>query len=632
MPKTNRRMLWWAVAASVMTLVTAAMPLGFVVFTFFPGDVFPVPIPFVEIQSVFAMVGLWQAILLLAATIALWPVCVLLCSRALAVLGSLLGGFLVLWGVMLVLLAFTPSRPDAWWGGPPMLMTGLLGAAVSIRRSRDIRRSKRAATPDTESPPRPRRRRWLCTVVGLSIVLLVVGTPLVLWAILCSREQAASGQGAVVPLTTTQSKGESNKLIRAAVAEGRIAFRLTTPEELLPLLAPPVRKSVRRDGMENLTLHAAGVDASFRRMREQDAPFTLRALRVDGQAINIGAHRQVALRTCEDLRAADRFWGLCNMSLARLDLREQEKALRGLSFDSRTVWPSADRLPPGFDPPRILEEAKNPGLGVRALHSQGIDARGVHIAIFDQALLRSHREYAHRLANYEDLQLGFVPPQMHGASVASIAVGKTCGVAPGARLTFIVAAIAMDNRPYCYAMERIMDMNRHAKPADRIRVVSISNGGFPIMPHFRRWQETLAKAERSGILVVTCDPTMRFALGGLARIPGQDPDDPRSYRLDRCGWKNDALLVPTSRTVASHEGPDLYTYWAEGGLSWTVPYLAGLAAMGYQVNPDLQPQQAVDLLLQTATATDIGPVVNPRGFIDAVRRINVPNTDPGGNR
>jgi hypothetical protein len=54
--------------------------------------------------------------------------------------------------------------------------------------------------------------------------------------------------------------------------------------------------------------------------------------------------------------------------------------------------------------------------------------------------------------------------------------------------------------------------------------------------------------------------------------------------------------------------------------------------MGYQVNPDLQPQQAVDLLLQTATATDIGPVVNPRGFIDAVRRINVPNTDPGGNR
>ena len=120
--------------------------------------------------------------------------------------------------------------------------------------------------------------------------------------------------------------------------------------------------------------------------------------------------------------------------LTKLDLRESRDQVLRLPFDSLTRWPAKDQMPGGYDPNALLEEGKNPGLGVRALHTEGIDGRGVGIAIVDQPLLEKHTEYAARLVRYE--KLGVVSkldsPRMHGPAVASIAVGKDCGVAPEA--------------------------------------------------------------------------------------------------------------------------------------------------------------------------------------------------------
>ena len=42
-----------------------------------------------------------------------------------------------------------------------------------------------------------------------------------------------------------------------------------------------------------------------------------------------------------------------------------------------------------------------------------------------------------------------------------------------------------------------------------------------------------------------------------------------------------------SRCTASPTGINDYVYYREGGMSWTVPYLAGLYALACQVNPDI---------------------------------------------
>ena len=118
--------------------------------------------------------------------------------------------------------------------------------------------------------------------------------------------------------------------------------------------------------------------------------------------------------------------------LSALDLRDRLNDLLQADFDSKTIWPS--QLPSGFDYKRIIELGKNPGLGVRSLHAKGINGKNVGIAIIDQPLLVDHAEYKDRLKLYEEINIDSSwEAAMHGPAVASIAVGKTVGVAPGGR-------------------------------------------------------------------------------------------------------------------------------------------------------------------------------------------------------
>jgi len=412
-------------------------------------------------------------------------------------------------------------------------------------------------------------------------------------------------------------------LVRRAVADGRLAFKLTTPDEFKALLGAPTQENTKADGgMETLALAYPGVQAMFGRMRDYSAPFTLLGLGVRGEGLDIGQDRQIVLRSAADLAKFDPFWGLANVSLARVDLTDQGELLAKMPFDSRTAWPSSDKLPKGLDPVRLLEDGKNPGLGVRALHQRGVDGRGVGIAVIDQPLLRNHVEYADRIVRYERIAVGDMEPQMHGPPVTSIAAGKTCGVAPAATLTyFAVPMWERDNTPYCDTIDKIIAFNENPGDLPRVRVVSISTGMFPQQRHYDRWKESLKKAEEHGILVVTCaQEAFKYGMVGLAE--GGDPDDPNDYKTGLYGVRPGAVLVPASnRTTACHLGPDIYTYWRQAGISWATPYLAGVAALAYQVHPDIKPADILGLCAETATQTDVGLIINPAGLVEAVQKL-----------
>lgn len=81
-----------------------------------------------------------------------------------------------------------------------------------------------------------------------------------------------------------------------------------------------------------------------------------------------------------------------------------------------------------------------------------------------------------------------------------------------------------------------------------------------------------------------------------------------------------ALAIPVDRiTVATAEANDSYTYYGSGGLSWASPYVAGLLALGLQVNPSAVAQDLFLALMDSGTpfATG-GKLVNPVGFIQMV--------------
>jgi hypothetical protein len=99
--------------------------------------------------------------------------------------------------------------------------------------------------------------------------------------------------------------------------------------------------------------------------------------------------------------------GICNVDLRRSDLEKT-------TFDHFTVWPEREYLPPGFDPDRVMEIGKDPGLGIRELGSAGIDGTGVKVAIIDQPLLRNHEEYIDNIQSYNEVETEPAGPQMHG--------------------------------------------------------------------------------------------------------------------------------------------------------------------------------------------------------------------------
>jgi hypothetical protein len=316
--------------------------------------------------------------------------------------------------------------------------------------------------------------------------------------------------------------------------------------------------------------------------------------------------------------------------LRALDLGGRLPDLLMANFDKGTRWPS--RLPQGFDPDRILELGKDPGRGVRALHRQGITGEGVALAIIDQSLLADHVEYKGQLRLYEEIHSWDEKASMHGAAVASIAVGKTVGVAPGADLYFIAEThgqgsadgFALDFAYLAQAIDRIREVNADLPEGHKIRVLSISVGWEPNHRGFAEANAAVARAQADGIFVISMSLHRtsggRFFMQGLGRDPLDDPDALSSAKPGQW-WtrtfftgnyapnpKVPYLLVPMdSRTTAGPTGPEDYVFYRVGGSSWTAPWLAGLYALGCQVDPGLTPEVFWKAALETGAAREFPP-------------------------
>jgi hypothetical protein len=417
------------------------------------------------------------------------------------------------------------------------------------------------------------------------------------------------------------------EIVLKAVQEHQISYKLTTLDEFKQIVGQPIKETKRTDGeMEICDIAYFDVRARFRKMKDYSAPFTILGVAVEGGAFDIGQNRQIVLRNTDDLNKFDSFWGFGGVSLVNLDLREHKKLLDDMPFDSLTKWPEPNKLPEGFQPADLLEKGKDPGLGIRELHEEGIDGKGISIVIIDQPLLTNHIEYEDRIVRYKEIEVQGVDIQMHGPPVCSIAVGKTCGVAPKASLYYYAVPPWkwLDNKPWADTLNKIIELNKDLRESEKIRVVSVSLGAFSQRVNFDLWKQAVDKANQNGILVVTCDPTF-LKLGRLKRKENEPADLPSSYEIISDRPDAELLVLTGNRTIASYKGPEVYHYERQGGLSWAVPYLAGLAALAYQVNPEIKPDEIVKLWIETAVKTDAGPVVNPVGFIEAVSKLKRDN-------
>ena len=342
---------------------------------------------------------------------------------------------------------------------------------------------------------------------------------------------------------------------------------------------------------------------------------------------------------------------LRHYDLRNADLTGHLRDLVHADFDVSTQWP--EDLPEGFDPEKYIELGKSPGLGIRGLHQRGITGKGVGIAIIDQTLLVDHVEYKDQLRHYEQLGSGAEDgsAEMHAPAVASIAVGKSVGVAPEADLYMIcpdwkVVNGQVDFAELARAVDRVVAINQQLPEGRKIRVLSMSIGwtfgwiGSPV--GYCAIVKAVNRAKEQGIFVVSSSLSSTykgFYFHGLGRDSLADPENPgsygpgswwadRYYRTGRIAEGTEALLVPMdSRATAAMCSPVDYAFYAEGGWSWCAPYIAGLYAMACQVKPDVTPASFWAAALATGdtvtlsrndTTYDFGKIVNPTKLMEAL--------------
>lgn len=324
-----------------------------------------------------------------------------------------------------------------------------------------------------------------------------------------------------------------------------------------------------------------------------------------------------------------------------------------ISFDYGTIFPEdLNKMPANFDAGLIFDKNKNPGLNVRKLHEMGIDGSGVSMAIIDQKL-SPHWEYNDNLVWYqEEFNEEHMNDQgsMHGAAVASIAVGKMVGVAPKAKLYYFASDLAdgiePDKRPeteeeeknlrtsryYARVLYDIIDMNRDLPEDEKIVVVSVSAApAWSKDPDI--WKRALEKAKKAGIFVTTTSIREEYGLtdNGVNRDVYGDPDNPESY--SQTYWQADykpsievqkkTLCFPMDhRTTAAPNGYEDYVHYANGGMSWAKPFEAGVYVLAKQVKRDITPEEFFKVGLETGTYSERAKcvLVNPVALIEALRK------------
>ncbi|UCE46755.1 MAG: hypothetical protein JSW47_14215, partial [Phycisphaerales bacterium] len=340
-------------------------------------------------------------------------------------------------------------------------------------------------------------------------------------------------------------------------------------------------------------------------------------------------HRRDDLGPYEDVSGKD---------MRASDLRYSEDILDTLEFNQETQWPPQERLPEGFDPEVLLKEGMNPGLGVRGLHAQGITGEGVHVGLIDQPLLLDHPEYDGKIVSYHS-DCGPHKSSMHGPAMASQLVGEQCGTAPGAKLHVVaVPSWKADAGYYARALDRLVAYNQNAPQKEKIRVVSVScqpSGEGSVFKNQALWDEAVKRAQAQGILVLDC--TWHHGFISLCWLDPQNRESVEActpgFRLGEVEVDEGHIHVPSAPRTAAEADEDRsfgYAYdgggrrsrrpKAKNGYSDTIPYAAGILALGWQIRPDLIPEQIKTLLFESAHVDESGArIIHPAAFIDLVR-------------
>jgi len=324
-------------------------------------------------------------------------------------------------------------------------------------------------------------------------------------------------------------------------------------------------------------------------------------------------------------------WGLCCKDLSNVDFSEvNENEFIRLAFNHYTKFPENFK----FDYMKIMEYAKDPGLGIRNLHKQGIDGKGINVAVIDKPILDTHKEFTGRIKEYV-----FINPDnehndemhFHGITCASFLCGNTCGVANRTNLYYYAYPDRFEDDGMYWnyhfkALDMIKEHNEKSNAKDKIKIVSIS-AGFPrsrtdltekMDGYVREFKNTGCYIIFSNIFGET------FTCSSKTYI--ENANDFDAYKLDMWQeneWCKQKILIPSGgKTSPCNSGDENFMYNGnQSCFSWAIPYMCGVFALALQVKTDLSYEDFCVLAKETTYKNNVGLfVINPREIINRLSK------------
>ena len=330
--------------------------------------------------------------------------------------------------------------------------------------------------------------------------------------------------------------------------------------------------------------------------------------------------------------------------LSELDLREYRhlfdyapdvsiptSGVRG--WTTNVIWPAPDKMPNGFNPTKILEQAKQP------VYRPNSTGKGINIAVMDNPLDVNNPEYADNIKFFQGpLNNQNVAPHKHSGMVMGHLVGKSTGMAPDANVYYFTKITYQDrkkrHKEYANVLRSIIEFNNEQKPENKIHILSCSWGGRKkFSPEIA---DLLNQLEQDGVKIILCDSDYveEATLSGRDFMPCNNPNmtniqpnvQKEVQELLHMANISKVIGIPTNMRTTPLESNG-WQYRISGGESSSAPYIAGVYACALEGNqlfmtrPNWQ-QELNDILKSTATQTEQGNyIINPSGICTKVSEI-----------
>ncbi len=325
------------------------------------------------------------------------------------------------------------------------------------------------------------------------------------------------------------------------------------------------------------------------------------------------------------------FMDVSGKNLSKLNLLDA-------SFTDATIWPkNKEFLPKGINPEKFLEERKDSGLGIKALHKAGIKGKGRNIVLISEAGLGDHIEYHHNLMDYIEISDEKPMGGFRGNTDASGLVGKTCGLAPEAHLYVIsVGRCGRSFLKYAQAIQKACEIHQNLikNHQNGIDVIVMRTGiNVSVFEQYEGYQESLTaikEAEDLGIFVLTGE-NEHFgykSVGTFCTMEG-NIENPKDYDIlpmwahlkanpELCK-RSKLIFFPSQWTVAGEDKMNRYVFRKVDPFMNT--YIAGLYVLAKSVKETLTPQEFFQTCYETGSeGSFVGNFVNSEHLINSLKK------------